>query len=219
MPSVCGDVVRIDPPPPHRRPSPIYIVVPTGASLIRIFDPSRRYATPLTFRSFGPLFRFDHHRRGAVSLEPRDDPDRAVYYAAWSGDVTVAISSALVEVFGDTREVNLRDYVIASPIVTRDLHLLDLRGRGAMLAGTVAAISKCDHLLSQPWSCFIYDRTEVYDEPDGLLYANAHNDEPAVMLYERARGALNIPDYRVTPLHHPDLDDLLTRLMLANGLE
>lgn len=198
--------------------APHFRDIPGGSRLVRIFDPSRRSATPISFRGYGPLRRFDHHRGTGPEHSPSDDPDRAVYYAAWSQDLSQSLSSCLVEVFGDTGIVEFGEWRVAIPTLARSLRLLDLRSRGAMSAGTVAAVAKCEHWLSQPWSRYFYETTADFDTIDGLLYLNAHNDEPAVMLYERGRGALRCTDDDVVRLDDPQLRPLLTELVRASNL-
>jgi hypothetical protein len=187
-------LVVVEPPPPRRRPNPLFHVLPSGSRLVRLFDPSRHVATATGFRSYGPLLRFDHHR-GREDGKPGDDVERGIYYAA------TTVSGCLVEVFGDTGVVDLGRHHVASPILLRELRLLDLRGRGAMRAGTKAAIAKVpDRRLSQAWSRHFYEKTGVYGEVDGLIYPNAHNDEEAVALYDRASDALECPLDRVMGL-------------------
>jgi len=211
-------VVLLNPPPPRRPVAPIFVTIPTDTRLVRIFDPARRNAGALTFRWNGPRKRFDHHRGSGPMRTPSDDPDRAVYYAAWSDDLGEAFSSCLVELFGDTGIVGLGNLHVAMPTVTRPLQLLELRDHGAMRAGTVAAIAKCPHQHSQPWSRFFYDETSQFGELDGLIYRNAHNDEPALMLYERAVGALTCPVEDVTRLDDPGLFQTLLAIMQRNNL-
>ena len=187
-------MVVVDPPPPRRRPNPLFHDLPSGSRLVRLFDPSRHGATATGFRSYGPLLRFDHHR-GRGGGKPGDDIERGVYYAA------MTLSGCLVEIFGDTGVVDLHRYHVASPILQRDLRLLDLRHNGAMRAGTKAAIAKvADRSLSQAWSRHFYETSEVYGDLDGVIYLNAHNDEDAVALYERASDALECPPERATRL-------------------
>jgi hypothetical protein len=60
-----------------------------------------------------------------------------------------------------------------------------------MRAGTVAAIAKeSNRLISQEWSRYFYDNEFIYGTVDGLIFNNAHNDEEALALYERANGGL-----------------------------
>jgi hypothetical protein len=187
-------LVVVNLPPPQRSPNPLFHVVPAGTPLVRLFDPSRHGVTATSFRSYGPLLRFDHHR-GHKDGKPGNDAERGIYYAA------TTLSSCLVEVFGDTGVVDLHRHHVASPILRLDLRLLDLRGSGAMRAGTKAAIAKVsDRGLSQAWSRYFYEATEVYGEVDGLIYPNAHNDEEAVALYERASDTLECPPDRVMRL-------------------
>ncbi len=163
--------------------------------MVRLFDPSRYGATAAGFRSYGPLLRFDHHR-GREDGKPGDDAERGIYYAA------VTLSGCLVEIFGDTGVVDLHRHHVASPILQRDLRLLDLRHNGAMKAGTKAAIAKiADRSLSQAWSRHFYETPEVYSDLDGVIYLNAHNDEDAIALYERASDASECSPERVMRLN------------------
>ena len=187
-------MVVVDPPPPRRQPNPLFHDLPSGSRLVRLFDPSRHGATATGFRSYGPLLRFDHHR-GQGGGKPGDDIERGIYYAA------MTLSSCLVEIFGDTGVVDLHRHHVASPILRRDLRLLDLRHSGAMRAGTKAAIAKVpDRSLSQAWSRHFYETPEIYSDLDGVIYLNAHNDEDAIALYERASNALECPPGRVMRL-------------------
>lgn len=215
---VSAEVVLLNPPPPERPVTPIVVTIPTGARLVRIFDPTRRKAAALTFRWNGPRKRFDHHRGSGPMRTPCDDPDRAVYYAAWSPNFDDAFSSCLVEVFGDTGIVELGNVRVAKPTVTRPLRLLELRDHGAMRAGTVAAIAKCPHPQSQPWSCYFYDEVPQYGAVDGLIYRNAHNDESSLMLYERAVGSLICAAEAVIRIDDPGLRPTMLFVMQRNNL-
>jgi hypothetical protein len=176
-------VVSVVAPPPKQQPNPIFYTLPAGTDLIRLFDPSRYDAQPLTFRYFGPKMRFDHHIPD-VKGAPVDNPNRAVYYSGFT------LSCCMVEIFGDGG-VEFAQWNVAYPYATRDLILLDIRHNGAMRAGTVAAIAKVYHELAQQWSRFFYERIDLYTNCDGVVYSNAHNDEDAILLYERADGALD----------------------------
>ncbi len=172
--------------------------------------------TATTFRRFGPLLRFDHHRgirRGARGRQAAADSERGIYYAA------PTLSSCLVEVFGDERILRLGERMVAAPTLGRDLRLLDLRGSGAMRAGSIAALAKApDHRAGQAWSRYFYDEQSVYEPVDGLIYQNAHNDEDAIALYERAEAALECPPSRVIRLDDPALRDELLAIAEANLL-
>lgn len=140
------------------------------------------------------------------------DAQRGVYYGGFT------LSCCLVEVFGDTGLVRCGEWHVAMPRLTRDVRLLNLRGSGAMRAGSVAALAKVpDHSLSQTWSRWFYDTPE-YGQPDGLLWYNAHNDEEAILLYERAQNALECPPQRVMRLDNIQLRSTLLQISEANNL-
>lgn len=211
-------MVRIDPPPPGRQPNPVHCHLSAGTQLVRIFDPERRSTQALTFRSHGPHVRFDHHRGDGPARIPCDDPERSVYYASWSNEIGTALESCLVEIFGDTGTVNQGNFHVALPKTSRALILLDLRDNGAMRAGTVAAIAKCDHVFSQTWSRYIYESPAMYTSVDGIVYRNAHNDGPAIVLNERARDGLICHADDILRLDAPRLRALLIAAMVHNNL-
>lgn len=197
-------MVRIDPPPPQRPSAPLFEQLHVGRQLLRIFDPTRHQTQALTFRQYGPIHRFDH-QRGAV---PQNDPERGIYYAAFT------LSGCLVETFGDTGVIEIKEQQLAFMELNRPLTLLDLRGSGAMRAGSVAALAKtADRNLSQAWSRYFY---EVYPQIDGILYYNAHNDEQAVALYQRAADALEV--VQVFPLNNDGLRPHIQSAALQNNL-
>jgi hypothetical protein len=180
------------PPDPRRRLNPAYRRLPTGTELFRIYDPSSPHGPPsaLQFRYLGPFARFDHHR-GTGSRERR-----GIWYAGLTLDV------AVVEAF-DIGLVSPGTKRLARLRTTRELELLSVVGRSAMRAGTVAAVAAADHTLSQPWSRWWWENPAIVGEIDGIYYPSAHNGEPAVALYERARAALELPAGQKAPLADP----------------
>lgn len=184
-------MVRVAPPPPdlRRRINPSHHTLAEGSDLFRIYDPDAPYGPRdgNAFRWHGPYARFDHHR-GTGARERR---------GIWYGGLT--LSCAVVEAF-EIGVVDPGTKRLARTRATRDLLLLDLGGRAAMRAGTVAAISAGDHALSQPWSRSFWEHPEIYGEIDGLLYPSAHNGEPATALYERSRDGLAVPRGHDAPL-------------------
>ena len=193
-------MVLILPPPPTVTPRPQYETVEPQTPLVRIFNPASRYKTQAnTYRYFGPLLRFDHQQpltlEEATKLKGKEDPERGITYWGYT------LSCCLVELFGDTKIVEFKDYEVAIAIINKPLLLLDIRGTGAMAAGSVAALgSVADRLVSQAWSRFLlnslnggnprngfsryfYEQTDIYQKVDGILYSNAHNGEKAVALY------------------------------------
>jgi RES domain len=205
-------VVLIASPPPLKSPAPLYRTLASGSFLLRIFDPTRYSTQALTFRYYGPINRFDHHRIPPEGARAQD-PERGIYYAG------LTLSCCLVEYFGDIGAIELKGQQICRVQLVRDLTLLDLRGNGAMRAGSVAALAKvADRNLSQEWSRYFYEQTSHYRQVDGISYLNAHNDEEAIALYERAQSALVCPDTQILRLDHPSLRPAIQQAALDNHL-
>jgi hypothetical protein len=170
-------------------------------------------------RSVGPIERFDHHRTVPPSVlfdaagALYQDPERALLYAGKT------LSCCLVEVFGATRIVSPTPWHVAVLRSSRPLDLLDLRGSGAMRAGTVAALCKTpERALSQQWSRYVYEHPDLYGAVDGLLYLGAYNDEEAFAIFERAAPVLTCAASEVRPLDHPNLRATVEAAALANDL-
>jgi hypothetical protein len=193
-------VVVIASPPPQRRPRPLFRTLATGTSFLRAFRPTDHGASATSFRYFGPLLRFDHQRGQGALDQPSLDRERGIYYAA------PTLSGCIVEIFGDIGVIECNDWHVAMVQITRDLHLLDLRGRGSMRAGTVAALAKeASRPLTQAWSRCFYEQVATYTTVDGLVYFNAHDDETAFALYERCADTFHCPTSSVRRLDHPAL--------------
>jgi hypothetical protein len=185
-------VIALPPPDPRRRLTPVHITLAPGIDLFRVYDPASRYRPgPLTFGVRGPFERMDHHEGTG------GDEQRGIWYAGTTldGAIVEAFQAGVIEP-GTTRLLRAR--------TTRDLLLLELRGRAAMRAGTVNAIGSADHHLSQPWSKHFYEDPDgVYGRIDGVHWASAVNGDPVVALYERAADALEIPAGHDAPLTDP----------------
>lgn len=206
-------MVLIDKPPPSKPPNPLYCTLASGRFLLRIFDPTSHGTQALTFRTFGPINRFDHQRASPTGNRAQD-PERGIYYAG------LTLSCCLVECFGDTGVIELKDQKIGHIQLTRDLVILDLKDNGAMRAGSVAALAKTsDRNLSQEWSRYFYEQTDQYGQIDGISFRNAHNDEEGIALYERAQSALFCPDTQIMRLDHPNLRPAIQQAALDNHLD
>lgn len=193
-------MVRIDPPPPRREPRPIVHELGTGTRLLRIYRPEPHGQTATGFRRTGPLARFDHHRDGV---------DCGILYAGFT------LSCCLVECFGDTGVIDTQGRRLAFLLTTRPLELLELRGRGAMRAGSVAALaSTADRDLSQNWSRHFH---ATYPQIDGVIYSSAHNEESAVALYERAEADLHA-EFDL-PLDHRSVRSRILKVARDHAME
>lgn len=180
-------------------PRPTFHTLDSGTQLFRLYRPSPFAPTPTTWRFFGPRARFDHQRGDGGSapwvelpdedavplLTPADDAERGILYAAFT------LSCCVVEVFDAFDFLDPCGWEFVRLTSTRELKLLDLRGKGAMGVGTVAALSKRRHAMAQAWSRYFYEDS-AFDNVDGLIYNGAHNDERALALYERASDGLRV---------------------------
>ncbi|MBW4565461.1 MAG: RES domain-containing protein [Mojavia pulchra JT2-VF2] len=213
-------VKLIAPPPCFGKPKPKFYNLKKGTELLRIFRPEFS-PTALTFRFWGPLYRFDHHRGDCPSFyyEPGDyqqciDQERGIYYVA------PKLSSCLVEIFGDVGCIEITDHQIAIVTPIRNLKLLDVRGSGAMRAGAnEATLAKTEKRgLSQAWSRYFYEQQVIYSEIHGLIYCNAHNNEEAIAIYERAEYLLVCQKENVLPLKHELLRGSILKAAGENNL-
>ena len=200
-------VVRM--PPPIGGISPTHVTLKSGEVLVRIFDPTRYGATATSFRNYGPISRFDHHREYSDKI----DPDRSVIYAG------LTLSCCLVEIFGDGGIIAVEQQQVAFLTLTNNIKLLDIRGSGAMGAGTVAAISSITQRdISQAWGKYFYEHPELYDEIEGLIFSGAHNGEDAIVLYERAKPKIESARVEILNLNHPDLVAPILEIAEVHGL-
>jgi hypothetical protein len=211
-------MVLILPPPPTVTPRPQHETVETQTALVRIFNPASPYKTQAsTYRYFGPLLRFDHHqpltKEEAVKLNGKEDPLRGITYWGFT------LSCCLVELFGDTKIVEFKDYEVAIAIIEQPLLLLDVRDKGAMAAGSVAALgSVADRLVSQAWSRYFYLETDIYQKVDGILYSNAHNGEKAIALYERSKPIILNAKIQTRPLKDRSIRHLIDAAVAENNM-
>jgi len=154
-----------------------------GRYQTRIFDPD--WLDAAEFSAYGPRHRFDYPSRR--SWPPGNDPDRRIYYAAHT------LKGCLVDVFGDAGLVSVGSIRVAEVRLRRRLRLLDLRGDGALRCGSVVALAAVpDRPLSQQWARWFYEHPKELGIVDGTLYLNAHNQDVAYALFERAEDAVEV---------------------------
>ncbi|MGB5634749.1 MAG: RES family NAD+ phosphorylase [Waterburya sp.] len=203
-------MVKVNLPPPQRNVNPQTITLPADTKLRRIFDPTRFDATAIGFRSYGPVSRFDHHS----SNEPTENPDRRIIYAGFSLDCCIA------EYFGDGEIINVENIKLAIIYPNKEIKLLDLRGKAAMAAGTVTAISAITQReITQAWGRYFYEHIELYDRVDGLIFSGAHNGEDAIALYERVEETINSSKVKVIDLGSETLKSTILRIADEHGFD
>jgi hypothetical protein len=138
-----------------------------------------------------------------------EDTERRILYGG------LTLSCCLGEVFGDTRQIELEGRFLGELTPTRPL---DLRRSGSMRAGLTTAVAKIpDREATQRISRSIYEHPERYAAVDGLIWLNAHNDEDAWALYERAEDALTL--IRSIPLGDPLLAAAIADAAIENSLD
>lgn len=200
-------MVEIRYPPPTRNISPQWFKLKSGTTIQRIFDPTSYNATATGFRYYGPLSRFDHHR----NTQPDLDSERGIIYAGLN------LSCCLIEVFGDDETIKIKQQQIAYITLKQGLKLLDLRDSGGWDAGSVAAMaSDGRRKLTQSWSRYFYENTDLYGKLDGLIFNNAHDSSEAIVLYERASSQLSSAEILILNLNDPAIREPI--LAIANRL-
>lgn len=203
-------MVDVKPPPPLRNVNPQTIKLPANTKLRRIFDPTRYHATAIGFRSYGPVSRFDHHS----GKNPAEDPKRRIIYTGFT------LSCCIAEYFGDGEIINVENVKLAIIYLSKELKLLDLRGKAAMAAGTVTAISGITQReITQSWGKYFYEQIELYGKVDGLMFSGAHNGEDAISLSERAEETINSSKVKEIDLKSKTLRSTILRIADEHSLE
>lgn len=169
--------------PPGRLDRPQIAVLEPADTLLRIHSGGDAVAA-VSFRRFGPLLRFDHHR--ASPSDPQDDAQRGALYCART------LVCCVAEVFGDRGVVQRDGHRFARLAPMRELRLLDLRDAAATAAGTIPAIGSVgERELTQAWARWWYAHDDLRDL-DGLVYTSAQCGHDAIALWERAETALRV---------------------------
>jgi len=191
------------------------VVVPTGATLVRLHDVGGRHPTRYDkLRWFGPLpgrGRFDHHPTGSpADHEPHhgvlyvalDDPTAPPPRARDAGGTVLDV--VLSEAIQDGDVLTVTDGLTLTVWRTSgDLHLLHLRGPWAQRTRTGTHLSTAPHARTQPWARAI---RQQYPQLHGLLYTPATGGRAvAVALNETSTPHLGGVIELSRPLHHPQL--------------
>jgi RES domain len=198
------------PPPNFPLRHPQYHTLESGSYIMRIFKQGR--SGPLIFRHFGPIARFDHHRI-QLGDSPTSDSERGIYYAA------LTFSSCLMETFSPMRSIEIQeDLFICRVQLNKDLTLLDLRLNGDLAAGSTEKITNTSNLkLSQAWSRYFYENTNIYGNIDGIFYPSEHDQSGIIALYERASELVFYED-QIWSLNDPLLRQEILQFANENNL-
>jgi hypothetical protein len=179
-----------------------------GTPLARIYFSAGPYPSHWNrFRHVGPTAaRWDHHLPS--SSDQPTEQDRAVLYCAPDLDTCTA------EVFQATRRIDrIRN---APALAVFALHtsvtVLDLRGTFATRIGASTAIHSGSRSRARAWARQLY---EAYPEIQGFQYGSSMNGHaPAIVLNERAQGALPKEPQFHRALNDDMLVDILQRIAL-----
>jgi hypothetical protein len=154
------------------------------------------------FRHFGATSsRFDHH------TPPKRVQARGILYATLGKE---GISTALAEVFQDTRHIDRRHRRpwLASFELIQPVELLDTGSKWPVRAGGNMAINSGARGRARAWSRAIY---RGYPALEGIWYPSSLTNQPCVALYQRAAHALPPRPSFNQPLSHPSLLANLTQ--------
>ena len=182
--------------------------LPAGTPLARIYFSAGSYPPHCNrFRHVGPTAaRWDHHLPSS-SDEPIEQ-DRAVLYCAPQVDTCAA------EVFQSTRRIDrirnapaLVVFAVQVPLI-----LLDLRGAFTTRIGASRTIHSGPRSRARAWARQLYD---AYPNVQGFQYGSSMNGHaPAIVLNERAKGALPKEPQFHRALNDDMLVDVLQRIAL-----
>ena len=133
---------------------------------------------------FGPLNRFDHHRRSATG-DSQDDPDgRSVIYLGES------LETCGAELFGELRTAVVCPNLYFGMLVpSSDVVVQDLRPSSVMELGAKQSLCQGDQGAqdrdqTQKWARAIYDRADSL--VSGVLYPTSHMGGLALAIWDRA---------------------------------
>jgi hypothetical protein len=163
----------------------------------RVYHRSPNTPDGATFRRFGPLARFDHHREAAP---PEVDPSgRRVLY------VGADLATSACEVFGEAGIAAIcPQYRVSIVEPTRPLTMFNLaRAGAAMRIGALPALSTGDErrALTQQWARAVFEDQPAGPSVRGIRYRSAYNDGIALALWDcdddvgivRAGGVQDLP--------------------------
>ncbi|OYD70193.1 RES family NAD+ phosphorylase [Rhodococcus sp. OK302] len=170
----------------------------------RVYHRSSHTPDGATFRSFGPVSRFDHHTPNPPALDP---DGRAVLYVADN------LATAASEVFGEAGVAQIcPNYRVSIVEPATSLDMLDLAGPGsAMAIGALPALAQGaePRASTQEWARAIFEDRPAGDSVSGIHYRTAYGDGDALALWDcsssvkiRRDAAGNNLDHR---LQHPSL--------------
>jgi hypothetical protein len=146
----------------------------------RVYHVSSHTPNGITFRRYGPLYRFDHHREADP---PAEDPDgRRILY------VGEDLATSACEVFGEAGVASVCPrYRVSIVAPTTVLSLFDLTQKGAAMAiGALPALADGNEKrsLTQEWARAICEDHPAGPEVVGIHYRSGYNAGSALALWD-----------------------------------
>lgn len=136
----------------------------------------------VTFRSYGPLYRFDHHHAAVEACV--DESGREILYVG--GD----LATSACEVFGEAGVAAIcPNYRVSIVAPTRTVSLFDLTEPGAaMTIGALPSLAVGDETreLTQQWARAIYEDKPAGRAIFGVRYVSAYNGGFSLALWDCA---------------------------------
>lgn len=181
----------------------------------RIYHRAIHTPDGVTFRQYGPLYRFDHHT--PPFDDPQEDPEgRSVLYVAPN------LATSACEVFGETGVAALcSNRRVAQVRPTREIVTFDLAQPGsAMDIGALPTLATGDlpRELTQAWAQAIYEDNPTSGKVEGIRYHTAYFGDISLVLWDCPDAVETLIDSAGMPLDlplsHPDV-----RLQLIRALE
>lgn len=146
----------------------------------RVYHRSSHTPDGITFRRYGPLFRFDHHH--AADPPDIDPEDRRILY------VGEDLATSACEVFGEAGVASVcPNYFVSIVSPTRELATFDLAGKGAAMAiGALPALADGNEKrsLTQEWARAIYEDRPAGRRIVGIHYRSGYNGGSALALWD-----------------------------------
>ncbi|MFT4286548.1 RES domain-containing protein [Nocardioides sp.] len=146
----------------------------------RIYHHGAQVPTAITFRPYGPLYRFDHHTPPFTAPDICPDGRQILYVAS-------NLRCALAEVFGDIKQPQIcPNYRVAIIEPNLEIPLLNLKSAAvAMKVKALPAIAThTSRTLTQEWAKAIYEDQPVRrGRVEGVYYGAAHTNDAALALW------------------------------------
>jgi RES domain len=158
----------------------------------RVYHRGSRTPDGITFRRFGPLYRFDHHH--AADPPGIDPEDRRILY------VGEDLATSACEVFGAAGVANVcPNYRVSIVAPTSELAMFDLARKGAAMAiGALPALADGNEKrsLTQEWARAIYEDRPAGPNIVGIHYRSGYNGGSALALWDCDRDIEVLRDAR-----------------------